>query len=204
MTRESFTDNALELWVERQDSPSQAYALDLEFWNPTGDPLPDAWRYDPEGCQPESLLTFIFRNPMPNIGTCGPGLAETRYAHTVLFENEHDPIAHRARIRIEVHYSPPTSNISPSTRYRLARLYFPHAPHSIFGEATAPGECGGLEEPVCFRLTDARYQDSAGQWIAWPIDGTPVTAHGEGTPIPVCDVVPVRSTTWGTIKANYR
>ena len=204
VTRELTSDGQLQIWVLGQELGSQAYSFDLEFRNPEGAPLADAWRYDPDGCQAESLLSFLFRNPHPTGQSCGLGLSEHSSVHTVVFENQYDPSTRRARIHVEVHYSPATTTTVPNVRYRLARLYFFQAPQSVFGSTKDPGECGGLEQGVCFRITDARYQNAAGEWIPWAIDTTPVTAHGEGTPVPECAGIPVRPTTWGAVKATYR
>jgi len=204
VTREGATSGRLLLWVEGQESGSQAYSFNLEFWNPSGDHLADAWRFDPEGCQAESLLIFNFRNPDPTGQSCGFGLSEPRAVYPVVFDNRYDAVSRRARVHVEVQYLSPTTSISPTARYLLAEFYFEQYLTSVNGEATEQGFCGDFEEPVCFRVTDARYQDPDGAWIAWAIDAAPVTAHGEGTPIPQCDAVPARPTTWGAVKATYR
>jgi|SRR5688572_2373638 len=201
VTESKGSDVFLVAWVEGQEAGHQGYSVTIEWKAAAGGSLPDAWRFDSEGCQPESLIRVDHLNPIPHTASCWTGLCGTS-SFSRQSSMIYEPSTGTARLSLEVLYPQGIPAGNPSLRYLLTRTTFFLSTFGREGESEI-GTCGGLEQPVCFRLVDARYQNLAGTWVPWTIGNSIVSVHGESVPAPDCLAVPARPSTWGRIKTQY-
>lgn len=200
-----------------------------DYWGHTGDkPLPDAWRFDPDGCQ-AGRACMQTGQLSPYLS--GPPTSEARELGLV----EYDEGTHRLRVGMAEIYGR-TAVLDPESTYTVLRLRFDHS-FSVAGDsATSAGSCTGAGEWLHIGFNSARrssYIDVNGvehpfdmgqeflYWNAPPWLGarTPPSDElaAEGLPdlfsgrsgsllaLPRCDVpVPAHATTWGRLKSNYR
>ena len=168
--------------------------------------VPDAWRFDPVGCQGTAFVTLDHTAPAAVVKTC-PSFSQTAGAVAVKnvdFTDVNDPYALTTmRVVVASGYSDGATAI-PTTRYFLASFKFDHT-FSVVGATTPGSTCGGFEGSVCFKLTTATYADAA--LVETSFDravapGAPlfVTFNGPAG----CGGVPAKPTTWGSIKGQYR
>ena len=178
--------------------------------------LPDAWRFDADGCQGTAFLSINHVPPPTAAKTCPAfqGLYDTftyqlkEYA----FVSPGGPYATTIVRSHLVNTYPTRSMTSIATqRYFLAQWIFDHT-FSAAG-ATTPGvDCGGLSTPMCIALLTGWRNSLAGGMTSYlrisdgaevPFDPGPNTwlwTHGLGP----CYAVPAVNTTWGQIKSQYR
>src|SRR5688500_5332962 len=192
----------LQVWVRGQDVGHRGYRFRLELSPAADADLPDAWRFDSVGCQGDSLALIIIRTPQPTPQTCYFGLCEYLTAVPVATW-AYDEVTGTLALDVEVLCPPGLANPEPFWRYRIAEIRFLHSARSRIGESKEPGTCGGLDRPVCIRLIEAEYENLDGKWTKWDLGNAFVAASGIGVPVPECDTVPARQSTWGRIKARY-
>ncbi len=175
--------------------------------------VPDAWRFDAEGCQGSPALTINHMPPASTVKSCpsfaglGPSI-QIKSFRRILPGETYDPL-HVMRGVLANTY-PEGFTTAAGTRYFLAQFVFDHT-RSVVG-ATTPGvDCGGFEAPVCVQLLsgDPNLGAGASVWMragdgaVVPFDPPDVPFVTIGGPLD-CVAVPVRSTTWGAIKSQYR
>jgi len=178
----------------------------------TGVGLPDAWRFDAEGCNAGRAQTLQ--------AAAGPGCPflpgaqapiPTQYQYgsqgSYYYAALHDP-----------------SPLNPGTRYTVAQFQFDMSA-AFAGLGTKPDSCGCLDEPVCVHLFRASWVDRdnlehdfviAQSFLNWEdpanLVGCPYGCElcPPGTPPDppnhcVADApTPAGSRTWGQVKALYR
>ena len=178
-----------------------------EFWiavNGMSDELPDAWRFDAEGCQGLSRVWFWYLTPT-GPRQCGQFQGA---APSLVIQSYQPAPAHLARppgtfVAVLANVYPEGSNrISPNVRYLLGRIEFDHR-ISTAGDGVPGESCGGYEQTLCFQLVPGRtnWVNAAGAEVpfewgqSWLTFRNPLECHG---PVPASDA------TWGAIKAAYR
>jgi len=165
--------------------------------HPGGAPVPDAWRFDPAGCQ--GGLLQIDAAVSPAIAGCANLGAVTvvplaRYDYV---DATGGAVFHFTREFASGSFVSP----DPTRRYLVARLRFLQE-FGVVGPS-GPDACGGLETPLCIQLVDTKYftGEVEGDWSranACVSVNDPNLASG-------CDAsTPVRATTWGAIRGQYR
>jgi hypothetical protein len=162
--------------------------------------LPEAWRYDVDGCE-SGRLRF---NAIP-VGDSCPFLDGTNPAEFATFEY----VSTRGRAIYARAYDAFVAD--PNQTYTLARFDFEHS---------APDTCGCIERPLCIHITSASYLDgtateisfaSAQEFVLWndpnntihcPSSGPLTATLGDDS----CDSPPTPAITrsWGSVKATYR
>lgn len=175
--------------------------------------VPDAWRFDSEGCQPGALLS-IEHLPSGALAKTCPAFQGNTTSSTQLegfgFLGPSDVYGPGIMRGVLANIYSEGSTSTASQRYFLAEFRFDHI-QSVSGEAVPGVTCGGLETPLCFSLltgpqdpgvgTSAYYRLGDPTEIAF--DGnssTWVTVNGLGG----CPAVPATPSTWGQIKSVYR
>lgn len=169
--------------------------------------VPDAWRFDPAGCETSPFVTLDHTAPAAVSKVC-PSFSQTAGAVAVKdlnFTDVNDPYSTTTmRIVIASGYASGATAVA-GTRYFLGSAKF-----DLGAAVTGPGDgvnsCGGFEQAICFKVTTATYYDgnllqeiNFDRAVA-PGDPLFVTWNGPGG----CGGVPARPTTWGTIKGQYR
>ena len=139
------------------DQPHWAYEAQLLYAN-AGGTLPDAWRFDKEGCQ-KGLLTFQFAPAAAETTTCPP-----LYGHEPIMsihatrprnpEDPGDPTTSSNLVLLAVAYNHAVTS-DPDKRYFLCRIDFDHGA-SVEGAGKAGSTCGGLEQGIVFTPVPSR------------------------------------------------
>jgi hypothetical protein len=136
------------------DRPHKAYEVWLGFAT-AGDTTPDAWVFDPTGCQPEALVDVAFE-PERALRTACPALSDgkskVKYSKVRL-----RPAAPYGTMQLLVAdaYPAGVTTYDPKRRYLLARIDFDHAA-SVEGPGVADSSCGGFEQEILFRAQPDR------------------------------------------------
>jgi hypothetical protein len=179
--------------------------------------LPDAWRFDPDGCNagsfqftgspafaeiPENCPVFVpitvqrvsvarFDLVDPSWGFSpgiGTGYLGLSYANGGAGSPNHDA----------------------NQRYLLGRFTFDHT-WSVSGPTPDDGSaCGGLEKGMCVHLFGSHCQWTDLTGTTWGFATSPQwlvvkgTGSGFGCFVPDFDPTPAPASTWGSIKAQYR
>jgi len=209
----SSTPGAFSLYVSVLgiDVPHQAYETTFIYGDASGG-VPDAWRFDPVGCQGSSFVTIDHLAPAAVAKTCPTfqGALASVQVKDVAFVPPSDQgtgyLGTNMRVSLFNAYPNGGAGITPviGTRYFLERVLFDHS-FSVQG-ATNPGvDCGNWANPICFKMARANYLDLGGFEIPFGRNvgaGQPlfVTFNG-GT---ACSAVPAKAATWGAIKNQYR
>lgn len=190
--------------VTGHSAAHRGYALRLVVRATDGGPLPDAWRYDPGGCQDADRFDLSY-DPIVEIVRPASCVPFHRYSsHGPATEVvTYDPVSGELRIDFRFEYQPPSLPADPTWWYGLLRIHFSHEGSRV-ETASDPSTCGGLERAVCLSLVDARWIDPAGIEHPWTIGNGTITAHIAGVPPGTCGAVPARAATWGAIKGSYR
>ncbi len=191
------------LWasVRGHSDPHVAY----EVWIAVGDcsnTLPDAWRFDAEGCQGPERIEINHLVPAAAIKMCPnfQGVSPSIQIKSFQLAPPHLGLpASMGVLVLAVTYPAGSNAIVPSMRYHLLNVAFDHAA-SVAGPGVPGESCGGLESPMTFALIPSRtnYVDSAGVEKPFRIEQGVVTTHGG------CAPVPAATATWGAIKGQYR
>jgi hypothetical protein len=190
----------LSITVKGLSGTVRGAEIDLLFSDPYS-PLPDAWRYDVDGCE-SGRLTY---NAIPNSDPC-PFLDNTNPLEVSQFG--YDTTTMKARLVYARIYD--TFIADPNQTYTLARFDFDHS---------APDTCSCIERPICIHITKASYIDESineysfwleREFVLWndpansthcPDNGGELATRGDGT---CSQPTAVSRRSWGSIKASYR
>ena len=169
--------------------------------------VPDAWRFDPSGCQTSPFVVLDHTAPAAVSKTCPSfsGIAGAVAVKDLNFTDVNDPYATSTmRVVIASGYAA-GANAVATTRYFLGSATF-NLGAAVVGPGDGVTTCGGFEQPICFKLTTATYYDGTllqeinfDRPVA-PGDPLFITFNGPSA----CGAVPTRPSTWGTIKGQYR
>jgi hypothetical protein len=198
---------SLYLSVLGIDQAHQAYEVTYIYSN-SSSTVPDAWRFDPAGCQGSSFVTIDHLAPAAVSKVCPTfqGALQSVQVKDVAFVPPSDSRYLQTNMRVSLFNAYPAGipTTNPATRYFLGRTLFDHT-FSVVGPTDPGNTCGGFEQSICFKLIRGNYLDLAGTEI--PFDrnvavGAPlfVTFNGPAG----CAGVPAQAKTWGQIKNQYR
>jgi len=188
--------DTITVTVKGLSGPVQAAQVYLHFRSPGG--LPDAWRYDDAGCEAGRAT---FENASPT-DPCLP-LVGANLRRIVRFE--YDELSKHGRIIYAQAFD--GFSADPSVVYTLGRFTFDHS---------APDPCQCLETPVCIDISVASYLDGeflernfalGQQYLTWnDLANSSHCPFGDGELMTTgaCGATPVRSNSWGSVKALYR
>ncbi len=195
------------------DQPHQAYESTLLYGDANG-AVPDAWRFDPVGCEgtPFVRIDHIAPSSVAKVCPSFQGAASTAQVKAVDFVPPSDTgsgyLLTQMRCTLFNVYpndGAGSPNFNPAVRYFLMRVEF-DLTYAVTGATTPNASCGGWEQPMCFQLGRAGYLDLAGTEVPFgrstPFGQAPiVTFNGGGVN---CGTSPARPATWGSIKNQYR
>lgn len=160
--------------------------------------LPDAWRYDPGGCEAGRLTM----GPGIRIGSCPP-LDGANPLEVSKFE--YDPQTGNGRLVYARTYEGFVAD--PNVTYTLGRFTFDHS---------APDPCSCLEVPLCIHIINATWVDGniieysfaiAREYLNWndPVNSVHCPfPHGDLATVGTCIPTPAASSSWGRVKVSYR
>lgn len=186
------------------DVPFKAYQVQMIWGNSGTTTVPDSWRFDAPGCQSSSFITILHLAPAAVVKTCptlqGPvssiQIKDVSKVSTSAAPYDGD------YLRLTMANALGDNVVTPvaATRYFVVGAVFDHT-FSVVG-ATTPGlTCGGVEQPICIATIIATYLDAAGAEWNWGMGGNRgATVNGSAG----CPQSPVKNTTWGAIKSQYR
>ena len=171
-------------------------AYDVRFIYGNGSQtVPDAWRFDTDGCETNSLITQnVIAKACPAFMQTGTGNLQIK---KVEFS---PPLDHYAtslmRVLLANAYAP-VASVNPATNYLLEQVIF-----DLTSAVAGPGDpgvtCGGLEQPMCFKLSYATYLDLNGIEVPF------IRANSLSPKVTFNASVATRPTTWGSIRSQYR
>lgn len=174
------------------------YHVYVDIVPTTGGQLPDAWRFDQDGCQGPSFLKIGHRlAPQPSDCLNFQGAAASSQQKLFLYDAVHG----RAQVRL-VNVYPQTPQVAlPENRYFLMQVVFDHE-FSVNGPGDPGATCGGLDQATCLAITSAAYHDTDDMDVPWTVERGVISAND---PTGACaGSTPVRARTWGLIKSLYR
>ncbi len=161
-------------------------------------PLPDAWRYDDEGCEAHRITMGpgIAGDPCPPLDGTNP---------LQIGAFNYDPLTGKERLIFARIYEGFVAD--PNQMYTLGRFTFDHS---------APDPCACLEAPVCIHVSLASWVDADlleysfvidREFVNWndPANSLGCPAYGgDLATVGACSPTPATSVTWGRVKASYR
>jgi hypothetical protein len=158
--------------------------------------VPDAWRFDPQGCQTANFseVTYI----TTAAGASCPGLRNGEDVPVNTYA--YDPVTHWAEVEGSDAYAAAGGRFpNPSQLYLLYRFRFP------LDEDICPGSL----QPLCFVLTKAEFavgMDPASAYLVFGSHGHSwVTFNDPDNSQTGCmDPTPTHPSTWGRMKGLYR
>ena len=181
----------------------KGYDIQIMYGNATSRTFPDAWAFNPAGCQGSSFITLDHLAPAAVVKVC-PTFQGT--LQSLQIKDVSNVLAslpyEQTFMRITLANAYPdgnTTQILPGTRYFLMRALFDHS-FSVMGPSDPGNTCGGLETPICFALINAVYVNLAEQAIPMTLGRGSVTAGTDAG----CPASPVVNKTWGQLKSTYR
>lgn len=168
---------------------------------------PDAWAFEPVGCQGTALIALDHLPSGPVVKTCPAFQGGVQSVQVKAYDANPAPYDPGLR-RFSIFNVYPDGFIgpNPAQRYFLARIMFDHT-FSVAGPGTPGTDCGGFENAICMTLVPANLQwlDDQGSGVAHPfnVGQQYATFNNAGNPMN-CAAVPTRDATWGQIKSQYR
>lgn len=190
---------SLFITVIGHDEGQKGYDVRVLYGN-ASQLVPDAWRFDADGCQGSTLISQDISSK-----ACPPFHQDSGHPlqiRKVDFSPSFDPYPQTLmRVLLANVYDPVTS-VNPGTRYLLERIGF-DLTYAVPGPTLPPGTCGGFEQPMCFKVSSASFLDLDNIEKAFnrSIQSLAVSFNGPGA----CEgAVPVQVKTWGSIKNQYR
>ena len=189
----------------------KAYDVKIIYGN-ASQTVPDAWRFDAAGCQTTSQVSFVMtwgKAPPAYAAGCGDKMMQTSSPSLPITDATLNGGTSTAglyndnlmRLVAANSYPNGVATINAATRYLMVAVVFDHA-FSVDG-ASDPGlTCGGLIEPICFKLQNAGVLDINGIESQMDRPGGVVSASFNGAS--ACSAVPASAKTWGQIKSQYR
>lgn len=175
--------------------PITGYTIRLHLqasnvYNYPSRPLPDAWRFDPNGCQGNRLIAGAGGGGCPILGS-GPRLNDVTFEESfgaldIILSVSHDLFVP-----------------SPETVYSLWVLNYDHS-YSVAGPQEPGFACGDADAQVCFVIEDGDWYDAQSNphpirfECCWGISWQEEPGLG-------CFAdLPVEPSTWGAIKSAYK
>lgn len=181
---------------------------------------PDAWRFDPQGCQAGRAELSI--TPPP--GTC-PALWGSGAEPVSVRLIAHEPLDGHTppgamRIVCAVTYPQSVQTPDPGQRYFLFAIRF-DLTNAVAGSGRPGLTCGGLENPMCFalwagvemdpgncefgRFTHMHYTDTNGvEQPMTPGQGYATYGLDPSSEFSCFEVTKALPTTWGRLKKGFR
>jgi len=191
--------HSIFITVTGHDVPQDGYDVRVVYGN-ASNLVPDAWRFDADGCEGSSLIVQDI-----NSKACPPFHQNSLHSlqiKRVEFSPPYDPYPTTLmRVLLANVYDPVTS-VNPGTRYLLERIGF-DLTAAVPGASTPPTSCGGFEQPMCFKLSYASFIDPDNQEYLFNRSREPLTVSFNG-PSACFGAVPAQPKTWGSIKSQYR
>ena len=190
----------LYLSVIGHDVPHKAYDVRFIYGSATQQ-VPDAWRFDAAGCEGPTLIQQnLTSKTCPGFMQATSGLQIKK----VQFSPASDPYATSLmQVLLANSYNEGVAVSDPAVRYLLEEVVF-DLQAAVTGAGDPPNTCGGLETPMCFKLSFATFLDMNGTEIPFNRGVSQVTYNAVATGSSPCDGVPAKPTTWGNIKGQYR
>jgi hypothetical protein len=178
-----------------------AYQVWIKYGDANGF-VPDAWRFDPDGCQ-ANWVQVVNVSPFSSCPPFNGGNPSTLLPVSDLWPPEYGYPVTLMRAGLGVIYPAGVGDPDPFQRYHLVRFLFDHT-YSSSGPTNYPVDCGDFATPLCFAIERAVWVDPYA--IVNTFGGgsngqTFVTFNGGGGG---CGAVPAHPSTWGAIKAQYR
>jgi hypothetical protein len=200
-----FAQYKLYASVTNVSIPAGEFVFGHDVYIEIGVNLPDAWRFDPAGCQTANAAQVNY-NDLGAIGC--PGL-RSGASVTVTGFIWTDPVAGMAVISAATGYPDGRASAAadPSTTYLLWEMTFPM---TSAGTAGGSGPCVGADQLAIFithkvelvigeNVVDARLVTTgAGAWGCATFNGEGVVLPGSGCRAQAEDA------TWGQVKGLYR
>ena len=190
---------SLFVTVIGHDEAHRGYDVRIVYGN-AAQQVPDAWRFDAAGCEGSTLVTLdINSKACPPFHQFSPHTLQIRQ---VEFSPPVDPYPTTLMRVLLLNVYDAVTSVNPGTRYLLERIGFDLS-FAVPGPGTPGTNCGGFEQPMCFRLTNASWVDPDNTEFLFKRSNPmlAVSFNGSG----VCPgAVPAQPTTWGLIKGQYR
>ena len=191
--------------VVGQEEGHTAYQMYLFVRRPAGGAFPDAWRFDPTGCQGSSFIEMRHLPPTAMAKSCpafqggGNSLQIKNYNYL--------PSTGRAQLVVANSYPSGVSAPDPATRYFLLGVVFDHT-YSVAGAGDPGVTCGGFEHDMMVSFDSGCVSGCFPRPPSWlDLQGNERDfAVGQGTLTfcGSCVPVPAIAKTWGSIKGRYR
>ena len=190
--------------VVGNDEHHVAYQVRFKMAGLGGTTPPDAWRFDPGGCQTGTYLA-IRHVPVGPSPECPPFQASGPSTQIKSFNFFPPGLGYPTNLLrgTLANTYPGGTQALAGQRYFLAEFVFDHT-FSVPGN-TIPGlYCGGFTQPVVIALlTDPLPGVNTSSYIRTQ-DGVEVGFLGGNTVVTVNGAVPAEGPTWGQIKSIYR
>jgi hypothetical protein len=176
--------------------------------------VPDAWRFDADGCQGASFIQINHLPPGTAVKTCPAFFGPISVLQIKEYKFIEPPSVYDATlIKGALSNAYPNGNTTlAANRYFLAQFVFDHS-FSVNGPGTPGTDCGGFETPMCIALLqgqrDVQTEGSTCKYVSFatgtevPFDTSTnnwLTTLG----LAGCPATPVENKTWGQIKSQYR
>jgi hypothetical protein len=182
---------------------SQSYEIKLHAGTPGG-PLVDAWRFDTNGCEGQTLWSFSVTPPAPLSKTC-PSM-QGSLPNIQVKDYQYDTTTGKSNLILANLY--PNNGLGnpadadPSKQYFLADFHFDFT-FGVTGPGNPPNTCGGIEQPVCWAIYQTDFINTAGDQVDWVQAQNFLTVNDPNNSSHCPGAVPAVPATWGQIKGAY-
>jgi hypothetical protein len=200
------SSNVVNISVLGQSIVHQAYQVQITVGG--NGPLRDAWRFDPAGCQGTPYYTLDHLS----LAKACPSFQGTLQSVQVK-DFSYDALTGKAKISLYNAYpnNDPSSGAplgnpgatNPAVRYFLGSVSFDET-YGVNGPTDPGNTCGGLEVGTCFHLTSQTWLNLSGIEIPWAVASEFVTSNDAANASHCPGATPTQSTTWGSLKNQYR
>jgi hypothetical protein len=185
--------------VGGQDQGHKGYEIQMRLGTGSA-PLPDAWRFDADGCQGPALVALDHLPSGTLVKTCPAMQGNLQSVQVKAYD--YDASSGKARIAVFNTYPAGQPTANPATRYFMARAGFDHS-FSVDGETTPGVDCGRLAAPICVHGVAANWLDINGATLAFAYENEFVNSRDPNNLSRCPGATPTQPITWGKIKDQY-
>jgi hypothetical protein len=220
----SATDHVLTVYVTNVEGDFDAVDFTLAIdgrCEPTAQFIPQAWRFDPAGCQ-AGMLRIERPRTVTGCPSLAPGLGAVSFetvstGFILQSAGMHPDVWEVPAMLVRGAHTFPLTHLQASQNYVVAKIHFDMS-STVAGADPAGKLCGCGSTPIGLQIMKARldgplgyHEGNGGDYVAWNnyvrciVDGRiGRETHAAPEADPSCLTTAALPATWGRVKASYR
>jgi hypothetical protein len=171
-----------------------------------GAAMPDAWRFDPTGCEGDPFWTIVYSPPSALAKTCPAIQGAVANIQIKAFQFD----ATNGKIQIVSANLYPNNTLGnpasgdPSKQYFLGDFHLDFTFGVPGPSDPVAGTCGGVLAPVCLAIYQTDFIDTSGNQVDYVRGQDYLTVNDPNNGSHCPGATPAVSKTWGQLKNQYR